>query len=235
MFSFLLKLNVLLTMPMVIPLALGIFIKRTPPWSAWSSVLVGFTTAALTQYAVDAPTLARWFGMSLPLNGRESGDLVFAVSSGCTLFTTVSWFFLTKLWYSRSSPAHQEKVEAFFASLKVPLSADDTADATPATATPAAAATPDQADASDLMQARIVGGLMMAFGACLFLGVLIPNPLSGRLLFVIGGAIFLGVGWLMRRKSAASGARAWQSPEPRTRYLSVATAIAVVLGRCITP
>ena len=62
--------------------------------------------------------------MSLPLNGRESGDLVFAVSSGCTLFTTVSWFFLSKLWYSRSSSEHQEKVEAFFAALKVPLSED---------------------------------------------------------------------------------------------------------------
>ena len=36
------------------------------------------------------------------------------------------------------------------------------------------------------MQGRIVGGLMMAFGGCLLLGAAIPNPLNGRLLFLIG-------------------------------------------------
>jgi SSS family solute:Na+ symporter len=37
----------LVTMPVAVPLLLGLFVRRTPPWSGWSTVLVCFFTSLL--------------------------------------------------------------------------------------------------------------------------------------------------------------------------------------------
>ncbi|MEA2068290.1 MAG: hypothetical protein U9P12_03720, partial [Verrucomicrobiota bacterium] len=77
LFSMLLKLNVLLQFPLIIPMVLGILYKRTPGWSCWSTVLVSMLTAWTTQRTLDIEALAGNLGMQMPLNALEGKDMTF--------------------------------------------------------------------------------------------------------------------------------------------------------------
>ena len=100
------------------------------------------------------------------------------------------WFFGTRLWYRRQSPAYHASVDAFFEKLKTPV--DHTAEGV----------------SSDAAQFRTLGRLCLCYGGFVLTLILIPNPLVGRACFLfIGGAIG-GIGALLLRTARRHDAAA---------------------------
>jgi SSS family solute:Na+ symporter len=184
----------LVAMPVAVPLLLGLFVRRTPAWSGWSTVAVCFLTSLVvanltTLFGPDV--YQRWLHLAVPLATWETPTLLFAVGVIANTVVGTLWFFGTGLWYRRQSPAYHASVDAFFEKMKTPV---DHAKETGAS--------------TDTAQLQTLGRLCLCYGGFVLVLVAIPNPPLGRACFVfIGGAIG-GIGALLlraARRSAAAG------------------------------
>ena len=178
LFDLLNQLGVSLILPLTIPLVFGLFYKRTPGWSTWSTVLIGLAVAFWVNHAVT-PGMFAWLpGFHAPFN-KEEGTLF-------TLFATVAivggactaWFFFTSLFYERTSPIFKATVDEFFERLRTPV-----------------------ADVQGMEKARedsaiagSIGKLCLIYGGFIMLMVVAPNAWVGRLCFLVCGGIMFGVG-----------------------------------------
>ncbi len=203
-FTLLNQFMVSLGLPLTIPVFLGLFIRRTPGWSAWVTALAAFAFSAWANFGfahwVEAPDfLAQLPGPFQQLIGSperglavgERADLLLVVTALGTSLVGVAVFLTTTLFYGRSAPAERERIDALFAKLHVPVE-------------PA----PD-ADISDEPVYRLLGTLCMVYGVFILFLMLIPNPMIGRLCFLFVGGIIGVVGAILyavanrKRRSAA--------------------------------
>ena len=185
-----------LGIPISIPLFLGLFYRRTPPWTAWSTVLVGLVTSlslnAMLKDAAGKTSLARfqWIpGMEGAFTTEETTQFalfatVFLVSVLC-----IGWFFFTALFYERSSAQYKQNVDEFFTRLKTPVHSKTGEEARE-----------DQAISSS------IGKLLLLYGGFVTVLVAIPNSAGGRLCFVGCGGVMLLAGiliwWTHRTRKA---------------------------------
>jgi SSS family solute:Na+ symporter len=183
-------LNALLMPPMIVPMVLGLVIKRTPDWSGWSTVLVGLLAGLAAKAVFDASLVQSLLGLSRPLTEREIVDSGYLYVSAATWGVSVIWFVATKLFWRHSQPAHRERIQTLFQDLKRPV--DHMAEG---------------GENQDAMQYKVVGILCAVTGAFMLLCVLIPNPLSGRLCFLLIGGVLGGLGLLF--------IRAWKRAEAK--------------------
>lgn len=173
------RLSILIGIPIVVPLFLGLLIKHTPPWSAWSTVVVGFLSSLWITNNLTAEWAAQFFGLGRALDAasveywRQSAEL-FGNVAICSL-----WFIGTKFFWSRAPAETHARVAEFFQRLNTPVdfAREEGADS-----------------ANDARQSRVVGWLCLAYGVFVMLLAAIPNPALGRLAFVGCGAIVLGIG-----------------------------------------
>lgn len=192
------QVGVSLLLPLAVPACLGMFYRRTPPWSAWTTVLLGL----FLSIAVSVPTavrewLGRLFGTELkPLLSPENfawvpgfgGPFVAEERTVFTLIATVlvvlgactAWFFFTTIFYARSSVAYRASVDEFFARTAEPL--------------------PDVAIEENEAFPHMVGRLCLLYGGFLVLLMLIPNTLTGRLCYLGCGGVMLLVGGVLVRR-----------------------------------
>jgi hypothetical protein len=186
----------------------GIIIKRTPSWSGWSTVLVGFCVSlAITGLKVNDTVLIRgidpaWFGNLFGFAGelsvRESNDYYYFAAVLGNAVICSAWFLGTMLFYRTSGPAYRERVERFFADMNRPV---DFAK--------------EIGEAKDNVQALTLGRMCHVYGGFIAMLALIPNPLVGRLCFLFCGGCIAGVGALLLR-SAKEAPRAVRI-EPRNQ------------------
>ncbi|MCB1129621.1 MAG: hypothetical protein KDN05_00730 [Verrucomicrobiae bacterium] len=180
-----------LGIPISIPLFLGLFWRKTPPWSAWTTVLVGLTVSlslnTLIQDAAGNKSLARfaWIrGLEGPVAKEEATQFalfatVFIVSGAC-----IAWFFLTSIFYKSSPEAYKANVEEFFNRLKTPVESRT-----------------GEEEREDQAVAGSIGKLLLIYGA--FVGSLVWIPQD-----TIGARLcFLGIGGVM----AVTGMLLWRT------------------------
>ncbi len=184
LFELMVKFQILVSLPYVVPLVLGFIIKRTPGWAGWSTVIVGFVVSFLTDRYLDIAWALRTFGHSTTTNtwGRqnwEQGIGVFTILGACT-----AWFLFTKFFYRHETVAQKAAIDQFCTNLATPV---DFAK--------------EEGIATDDKQSWLIGWLCLPYGAVVLLMALIPNPLSGRLAFVFCGSVVMLVGWLLVKKS----------------------------------
>jgi len=173
-------LNSMVWIPSMIPTALGFVYKKTPPWSGWSTVLVGLTVGFTAKLTYSPALFERIMKYSTSLTSAEMPDAEFVFISALVFAVTIGWFFFTSLFYGKSSPEHKERVDVLFADLKRPV--DHCKEGTR-----------DQ----DAMQYRLLGLITLGMGGCIMLGVLIPGGMKGRICFAAISSITLAVGaWL---------------------------------------
>src|SRR5581483_9458797 len=67
------RVSIMINVPILVPLILGLMVKRTPPWSGWSTVAVGFGALAAAQAALRPAWAGQVFGLPavLDLASRE--------------------------------------------------------------------------------------------------------------------------------------------------------------------
>jgi len=173
LFDFVNQLAASLTVPLALPLLFGFFHLKTPPWSAWSTVVVGFGVSSLVKIGVTPDVIQHLLGWTEPLSKREATDALLAATVIGNVIFAGGWFFLTTFFYRRSSAEHRARVDELDQRLHTPVTtADD--------------------HASEEVIYRLLGKLCLFFGSFILLLVVIPNPILGRGCFVFcGGAIFM--------------------------------------------
>ncbi|MCH6258201.1 hypothetical protein MLD52_16685 [Puniceicoccaceae bacterium K14] len=187
-------LNSMVLVPSITPIALGVIYKRTPGWSGWSTVLVGLLAGALAKASLSDSLLENLFGGGSPLNKLEASDAEFIYISVIVFAVSIAWFFFTSVFYEKTSPDYRKQVDHFFEKMNTPIDHEKE----------------DVID-HDEMQYRTVGIICLIFGTFALLGMLIPNPIEGRLCFLFVGGIIFGIGamlyriYLKKRKSLPTG------------------------------
>jgi solute:Na+ symporter, SSS family len=185
------RVSILVAVPIAVPLLLGLLIRNTPPWSAWSTVLVGFFGSIFVGGFFSPEWAARAFGFTKPLDAASREYWI----QGFQFFANVAlasvWFIATKLFWKRTAPEYREQIVEFFQRMNTPVDFDREEGA---------------ANANDSRQASTIGWLCLVYGAFVTLLALIPNPTIGRLAFVGCGGFVLLVGVILL-KSAGREAR----------------------------
>jgi len=191
LFDFVNQIAASLTIPLAIPLCFGLFFKRTPAWSAWSTGLVGFVVSLFVNFWLD-----RHFQDFVgPITPREQTYLLLAATTFGTLFIAGGWFFFTSLFYASSPAEHRERVEEFFHRLRTPVQKEGVE------------------DVQEKIY-RLLGLLCLVYGAFILLLTLIPNSFTGRMCFVFCGGIIFGTGAILYLISRRIEKRIELHPQP---------------------
>ena len=180
------RVSILIGVPITVPLVLALIVRRTPAWSGWSTVLVGFLGSLLIDRYLSPEWAAAWFGKTSPLDPATQEYW----RQGIQLFGNVAlgtaWFLFSALFWKKSPATHRAAVEAFATQLDTPIDF---------------AREEGAANANDSRQSAAVGWLCLTYGSFVLLLTLIPNPPLGRLAFVGCGGLVVLVGAVLLRSA----------------------------------
>jgi hypothetical protein len=175
---------------MTIPAFCGFFIKRTPDWAGWGTLVVGGIVSYTVGFVITPEMIQNWFDLQ-PLTGREWSDLKVAVGLIGHLVFTAGFFALSTLFYKPLEEKRQQDVDRFFNNLATPLVSDST-----------------EQKKLDNKQRQMLGSLIAVSGVGVMAMFLLPNPFWGRMIFVFCGVIVLGVGVALMRAVDGNAERA---------------------------
>lgn len=180
LFDMILMISSLLALPVLIPSILGYFVKETPDWAGWATILVGGLVSAFIMFGITPELIEKVLQLSEPLTTREFAEMKsLTLGMGLHLCITIPFYFLTKLFYKGYTPERKKEIEEFFENISTEVIAEEN----------------PENDEFDNQQRGILGKIILAFGASGLILVLVPNPLSGRLVFVAVCTIIMIVGW----------------------------------------
>lgn len=182
-----------LLIPLMIPMAYGLFVKGTPPWSGWSTVLVGFVSSIVVArlFAVDPVWVWQLLHIKGRMNREDLIDIQFFTSITANVLLCSAWFFGSMLFYRRSPAWHKAACELFFRNMNTPV--DSAAEASSVR--------------SDVIY-RTLGLMCVIWGGFIILLMLIPNSPGGRFCFLfVGGVLAAAGGFLLRLASRERKAR----------------------------
>jgi len=166
-------------LPLCIPMFLGIFIKKTPHWAAWSTALVGFIVAVFMQLWGVALVTAYW---PEPLTNSGSKDLNVAATTAVITVFCVAWFIFSMNFYKQVKPAIKTQLDHFFIEMDTPIDMtqehNDTYD-------------------NDVRQYTVLGKVSAAYGTLIMLLALVPNTWIGHISFVCCGGFIAGIGFFL--------------------------------------
>lgn len=181
----------LVSVPIAVPLLWGMFFKRTPAWSGWSTVVVCLGVSLLVgnlDLFFGANAYRHILGLGTPLQPQEIPDAIFFLGVVGGLTVGSAWFFFTAFWYRHEPREFHDQVDRFFVQMRTPVDFER-----------------EQGHSEDRTQLRTLGRLSFVYGAFVMLLAFIPNEPLGRLGFVAVGGIVGGVGSLLLRASRRTG------------------------------
>lgn len=170
----------LVGLPVAMPLMLGLFIRRVPPWSGWSTVVVCLLASLLvgnlnTFFGPDS--YEHLLGFTTPLASFEHPTIVFSVGAITNVLVGTTWFLGTAFWYRRQTPEYHSRIEAFFTKMHKPVNF-----------------AAEQGQSADHKQLRTLGSLSLVYGVFIGLLAIIPNTIVGRVCFLFVGGTIAAVG-----------------------------------------
>ncbi|SMB82743.1 Na+/proline symporter [Pasteurella testudinis DSM 23072] len=184
LFDLMMQVATLLQSPILVPLFLGIIIRKTPKWAPWATVAVGMLVSWSVVKVFTPQWVAGWFGVE-NLTGREISELKIIITIAAHLFFTAGFFCLTTLFYKAENDPYKVTTAAFFNDVETECVAED------------------GQDMVDRMQRKKLGTLVIYMSAGLSLMILIPNPLWGRLLYLCCALTIFTIGYLLKRSAEA--------------------------------
>ncbi len=185
LFDLMMSISAMIQVPLLIPLILGIFIKKTPHWAPWATVVLGLFLSWSVKNIITPDWFANWIGID-GFTNRESADMNLILALGIHLFITAPFFWATSFFYKELTDKNKIQTDRFFQNLETPVIADDL-----------------QSDV-DRKQRDKLGGMVTIMGAGIMLMALIPNPIWGRLVFVMCSLIICAIGILLKRNAKIS-------------------------------
>jgi hypothetical protein len=180
LFDAMMYVGALLGFPMTIPTFLGFFLRRTPDWAAWATMLVGAVVSYLVGFRLQAHHLEGLFGLEQAFTVREWLDLKVAIGLVAHVVVTGGFFCLSALFFRGFSPQRELAVRRFFHNLDTPLVNES-----------------EIQHQLDNRQRILLGRMIAVLGVFIMAMMVLPNPVWGRIVFLLCGAIVFGVGLLL--------------------------------------
>ncbi|NNF66277.1 MAG: transporter, partial [Gammaproteobacteria bacterium] len=184
LFDLMMSLSAMIQVPLLIPLIVGLFVKKTPQWAPWVTVALGLSVSWIMNDVLTPQVFADWVGLG-QLTGREATDLNLMLTLAAHILITAGFFCATTLFYREENDHYRLLREDFFKDLETPVIAD--------------AAQDDY----DQQQRNKLGTMVIIMGAGILVMSLIPNPLWGRMMFVCCALVISTIGFLLKRSARA--------------------------------
>lgn len=185
LFDLMMSLSAMIQVPILIPLLLGIFIKRTPSWAPWVTVILGLFVSWFMLNVLTPEVFAGWLDLE-PFTRREATDMNLILTIGGQVFITGGFFCLTGFLYKENTDVYALRTQHFFEDLDTPVVADF------------------EQDEYDRQQRKKLSLIVICMGMGIFLMVLIPNPGWGRLTFALCAGAVITIGCLLKRSTSLS-------------------------------
>lgn len=197
LFELTLALAGLIGMPMTVPLLLGLFIRRSPDWSGWGTVLFGTSVSTLCWFGVPAVWFELLAGEGSNLSSQELGDARFAVTLIVATLASVLFFLFSQYFDGSQEP--EERAE-FFERMEAPIEANEIF------------------GDSVGHQAQLIGKLGFVYGAGVCAFAVVAESWQAMLPFLASGGIVLLVSvvlFLIGKKEVAKERMASATSESR--------------------
>ncbi len=182
LFDLMMSISAMIQVPLLIPLILGIFIKKTPAWAPWVTVLLGLFLSWFMKEQFTPQVFAEWIGID-PFTKREVADMGLILTLGAHVFITAGFFYLSSLFYKEENDKHKLETDRFFVNLETEVISDD------------------QQHIVDRQQRHKLGSMVIFMSAGILLMALIPNPIWGRIIFVLCATVIFTIGFLLKRSA----------------------------------
>ena len=184
LFDLSMQIGTIIQAPMLVPLFFGLFIRKTPDWAGWVTVLFGALVSVILSKYLTVGNMAEWF--SVVLTKREISDLTVMWNILAHLVLTGGFFCLTTLFYREPTGERKKETEELFTNLDTPVIAEEE-------------------HKGNLIYRKEqnfkLGVITLAVGVGVILLALVKNPPLGRLMFVICGLLVMLVGFMLYRES----------------------------------
>ncbi|WP_087024000.1 sodium:solute symporter family transporter [Thaumasiovibrio subtropicus] len=186
LFDLMMSVSTLASAPILVPLFFGMFIKRTPIWAAWVTVLFGVGVSWLCINTITPVRLGEW--LDIQFTQREIIELRSIIAIIAHLLLTGGFFVATRLFYKEETLDPKQKIatETFFNNIDTPCIADD------------------EQDQFDRLQREKLGVITMMMGGGMLLMMLLPNPAWGKALYFICAALIFAIGFALKRQANKS-------------------------------
>ena len=185
LFDLMMSVSSMIQVPILVPLILGVLVKRTPSWAPWITVLLGLFVSWFMLNVLTPAVFANWLGLE-PLTRREATDMNLMLTIAAQVFVTGGFFCSTTFFYKEERDKYRSETAHFFDDLETPVIADS------------------EQDAYDQQQRNKLGLMVICMGVGIAFLALIPNPLWGRVMFLVCAICILFIGWLLKRSAAAT-------------------------------
>lgn len=169
--------------PSTIPLFFGIFVKKTPAWSAWSTMLCGFILAIILRVILTHDFINDLFSPQVSFTAQELNDLNIAITTGVLFIACTAWYFASMFFYKGETKAYEQQVETFFDEINTPISMEEEHQ--------------DEQE-NDSRQYSVLSQLCLIYGGFVMLLNFIPNSWESRICISLCGMLILSVGIILR-------------------------------------
>ena len=161
-FDIMLQVGTLLSMPITIPLLLGMFIRQTPWWAALLSITCALAFSSFAYFEVPLS----YIGFSEQYS--DSFAWSFQQQFFGVLGTGTFGFLISMLFAPAKTSTHRRMVDKFISNMKTPINFAE-----------------EVGEGNDLSQLTLIGRFGLAVTGFIALMLLIPNPLQGRVTILV--------------------------------------------------
>ncbi|MDR9826214.1 transporter [Vibrio sp. FNV 38] len=189
LFDVVLNVGALIGFPMLIPVLLGMWIRNTPDWSGWATLIVGGFVSYIFGISLEAHQVESFFNLEQALTVREWADLKVTLSLAAHVVFTGGFFVAVGVAFKGRTcrtPEREAEIKELFKNWNTPVVSDS-----------------EEQQDLDTKQRSMLGNLICVAGFGILAMALIPNEPTGRVLFLICGSFVLTVGVLL--VAAANG------------------------------
>ena len=184
LFDLMMSVSAMIQVPILIPLIVGLFVRKTPKWAPWVTVILGLFVSWFMKEVLTPQVFADWLDLGV-LTDREAVDMNLMLTLAAHIFITAGFFCLTAYAYKEAADPYKSQRETFFRDLETPVVADDAQ------------------DEYDRQQRGKLGAVVMIMGAGILLMTLIPNPGWGRMIFLFCALAIATIGLVLKRSARA--------------------------------
>lgn len=184
LFDALMLVSTLVAFPVLIPSLLCFFIRKTPDWAGWATIAVGACVSSFIAFVVSPEMIQNVFNLDTPLTAREFAEMK-SITLGVVghVCITGGFFLCTQFFYKEPVGKRAEEINKFFSNVDTPVVVEESA----------------ETRQMDRKQHYLLGRVLLMASGALTLLVLVPNPLWGRVLYLLMAAIVGFISFLLLR------------------------------------
>lgn len=184
LFDLMMLVGTLVGFPVLIPSIMCFFVRKTPDWAGWGTILVGMCVSAVIAFVITPNTIETILGLDTQLTAREFSEMK-SVTLGVIghMSITLPFFVLSRFFYKEPSAERAAEINQFFNNVDTEVVVEET----------------EQSILMDNKQHIMLGKMLLTASVFLAMLTLVPNPLWGKALFAIVAGIIGFIGFLLLR------------------------------------